>query len=394
MTHLIQIIDWVSNITMLLPMLGCVAVWKPKGVQIARKYLQNCFANNKEGAGFAYYKNGKIEMHKGFFSFDEFYEAYKGLQKYAALIHFRIATHGKVDADNCHPFMLANGKYALVHNGVLPSSLHSNKKEESDSRQFGELIAPLLDMIPWENADFGKVVGEAIGYNKVAIMRNDGKVWLFNEGKGEWHKGAWFSNRTYAYGAVKRAWSNACETTNEMWQRLGYGSGSRPNIVYSTVHRTNGFYDAGGEWHSCGVGFYQNGYYNLQGDWVSYNLADKSGEQEYTLTDEEEAELEHLRCLQEEGNAEPDTNWESEPSDEELAALAEVPSLEALEGDLEFMPETEQEKHVKRWLAIQEAKSIKFLEEHKRKQEKPVYTVKIVDGGFPDWEHGANAVPC
>ena len=366
MTHLIQIIDWVSNISMLLPMLGCVAVWKPKGVQIAKKYLENCFTNNKEGAGFAIVKDGKIEMEKGFFTFDEFWQAYNGLQKYAALIHFRIATHGKVDEDNCHPFMLDGGKYALVHNGVLPSSLHSGKKDESDSRQFGELIEPMLGFIPWHHEQFTTVVNEAIGYNKIALLREDGNIWIFNEGKGEWHKGAWYSNHTYFYGAAKRAWTKTVETVDEMWKRLGYDRATeRPQLVYSTVHHQRGFYSDLGEWVSADIDDKRGGYYNLQGDWVQINHWTDSNH----VFDEADAVA-------------ADANWEAEPSDEELALLAQADSQEQLEGDLEFMPQTEQERIVGRWLAMQEAKV-------RRVTDAP--PSKIVDGGFPDWEPNVNA---
>lgn len=397
-----HLINLTTNLDLILTciQLGCVAIWKPKGIQIARKYLENCFINNKEGAGFAYVKQGKIVLQKGFFDFEKFYEAYKGLQKYAALIHFRIATHGKVDEENCHPFLMNDGQYALVHNGILPSSLHSNKKEESDSRQFAELITPLLAMVPWGNKQFGAVVDEAIGYNKVAILRNDGKVWIFNEEKGEWHKGAWYSNRTYAYGAITRVYNKITETTQALWDRLGHGevydaatntwsagtAGSK-KIVYSTLHRANGYYNCYGQFVQTG-NYEPQGYYNQAGDWVSTD---------HFLTEAEEAELE----AQEEAEARAemaaqaashasDENWEQEPSDEELELLS-ASTREELEGDLEFMPETEQERYVQRWLRMQAAKS--KVQEPKKK-EPDLQVSKVVKGAFPDWSKNCNVPTC
>lgn len=385
-------LDWILTCIQL----GCIAIWKPKGVQIARKYLENCFINNKEGAGFAYVKEGKIIMEKGFFDFDKFYEAYKGLQKYAALIHFRIATHGNVDEENCHPFLMNDGQYALVHNGVMPSSLHSGKKEESDSRQFAELITPLLAMVPWRNEQFSNVVEEAIGYNKVAIMRNDGKVWILNEKKGEWHKGAWFSNHTYAYGAIKRGWDAVQNTTQALWNRLGSGEG-RKQIVYSFQHRAKGYYNSYGQFVQVG-NYEPSGYYNVDNEWVSTD---------HFLTEAEEAELAAIEAAEEaEAQAEKDrydaedaslhgvadTNWEQEPSDEELAMLS-ASTREELEGDLEFMPETEQERYVSKWLQIQAAKA-KVVETKVTEKKPDLQVSKIVTGAFPDWSKNCNIPIC
>src|SRR6266446_7671605 len=123
----------------------CLAIYKPKGVQIARKHLKSGFDNNVDGAGFAICRNNTIEIYKGYFKFDEFYDRYNELQRYPALIHFRIATHGIVNAQNCHPFEICDGQFALSHNGVMPVGLEP-PIDESDTAYFArEIMEPILN---------------------------------------------------------------------------------------------------------------------------------------------------------------------------------------------------------------------------------------------------------
>ena len=326
-----QIIQLINHHQWLFTLLGCVAIWKPKGVQIAKKYLSNSYDNNTDGAGFAYAKGGKIVISKGYFDFEEFWKAFKPFQNLPCLIHFRIATHGKVDEANCHPFPMRDGKYALVHNGVMPSGLHSGKKEESDTKQFAAKLETCIETVPWNHDNFTCFINEAISYNKVAVLREDGKVWLFNEGKGEWHKGAWFSNHTYAYAPTK--WTGAGAAKN-YGKTADLSYGSKANPVYSSVHECAGFYDENGDWQP------------VAGD-------------------------DYSEC--------------EELTDEEIASLAEIDPAD-LAGDMEFMPETEQERYVQRWLAVQAAKANTTpKKEEKKIIQLPPQGVEARES-FPDYE--------
>ena len=110
----------------------CIAIHKPTNKVISRSTLENCFNSNPDGAGLAYRNNieDKITIEKGFFSFEDFYSFYKGLDKsLEMLIHFRIGTSGKLNKNNCHPF-LVNGKDALIHNGVLNHFPYTKKRSD------------------------------------------------------------------------------------------------------------------------------------------------------------------------------------------------------------------------------------------------------------------------
>ena len=176
----------------------CLAIYKPKNTTVNTDRLRNGFNRNPHGSGIAYAKNGKVFIKKGFFSFDEFHKAYKSIgEKHAMLIHFRWATKGGKTKDNCHPFKL-NQKHAMVHNGTIDRVLCKNNG--SDSSNFAErILAPIIK----ENPSFihskagKKMINLAIGESKVAVIDGSGEAVIFNEQKGHWDQGCWFSNESY-----------------------------------------------------------------------------------------------------------------------------------------------------------------------------------------------------
>ena len=87
----------------------CVAIYKPEGIQVTKRDMLKCFQSNPDGAGFSYIDNGVAKIEKGFFTFKQFWTAFRVHMNKEAVIHFRWATHGTTDADNCHPFVLTNG---------------------------------------------------------------------------------------------------------------------------------------------------------------------------------------------------------------------------------------------------------------------------------------------
>ncbi len=96
----------------------CIAVYKPKEAVLTKRTLKNCFDNNPDGAGFAYPNDEgtKIEVRRGYFGFRKFWRDYKAVQdkEKPMLIHFRIATSGCIDEENCHPWRI-DEKHAFVH---------------------------------------------------------------------------------------------------------------------------------------------------------------------------------------------------------------------------------------------------------------------------------------
>lgn len=172
----------------------CIAILKPKDKILTKETLETCCKNNPDGMGFAYIDGGTMYIKK-YMKFNDFYKDYKKVEtKSNMLIHFRIATHGKVEIDNCHPFWL-NHRMALIHNGIIPGYGEQNVK--SDTRDF---IDKVIGKISWKlmkNPSYRELIGKAIGYSKLAILDITGDYWIINEKDGYWNDGVWFSNKSY-----------------------------------------------------------------------------------------------------------------------------------------------------------------------------------------------------
>ena len=173
----------------------CIAILKQKEKTIDKDLLKTCSENNRDGCGFAYVDNGKIIIKK-FMEFEKFWEEYSKVQdNHTMLIHFRIATHGKVELSNCHPFKL-NNKMAIIHNGII-SGYGSKTENLSDTKDFINKVIGNITYKIWKNPSFRELVGMGIGNSKLVILDNEERYYIINENKGEWVDGVWFSNSSY-----------------------------------------------------------------------------------------------------------------------------------------------------------------------------------------------------
>jgi len=178
----------------------CIAIVKPEGKWITKETLAECFRSNPHGAGYAKIvqteAGPKVEITKGFFSFDKFWESYSGSVSAddIALLHFRIKTSGKQDEANCHPFAIDNG--ALIHNGPCLNRTHcSGDKDMSDTAQFADKFVKTWDYD--KVSELQPFIEAFIGSEKVAFLFNDGRYVICNEQNGLWEKGVWYSNTSF-----------------------------------------------------------------------------------------------------------------------------------------------------------------------------------------------------
>lgn len=180
----------------------CIAIHKPAGVKLGRDVYEKCFDSNPDGAGFAWVENGQLKMKKGFFDFDKFHEALAAVEQHECVVHFRIASHGNVNEDNCHPWMIEDAhegfSFAVIHNGILQ---HRSTDEKSDTGFFvDDILGPLLRRDPWFfEHDYGIAVGEKVigSNNKIVILRSDGAVFVLNRKAGVEDSSCWFSNTSF-----------------------------------------------------------------------------------------------------------------------------------------------------------------------------------------------------
>lgn len=175
----------------------CIAIYKPKNNIISKETLAQCFKANSDGAGFMYVKDKQLHIEKGFFTFDEFYEAYQPHEEKQCLIHFRIKTHGPVAAENCHPFEV-NKSLGFIHNGIISGF---GSVDHSDTRDFNaKILQPLV--AKWGNLSLFQpaiksLIEARIGYSKLAFLDRHGNHHIFNEDKGVWENGVWYSNSSF-----------------------------------------------------------------------------------------------------------------------------------------------------------------------------------------------------
>lgn len=180
----------------------CIAIVTSPGQTVSADVFRRCWKNNAHGFGMAMINatGGEVRIEKGYMveehalkCYHRFAEEMKYADRYM-LLHFRAATVGGVDTDNCHPFKVKGG--AMIHNGTFWRDPLSKK---SDSRLFAEI---LHNQLHFANLKENKeLIQKVIGYNRVAFLFNNNETIIFSEqfnGRrheyGQWHDGIWYSN--------------------------------------------------------------------------------------------------------------------------------------------------------------------------------------------------------
>jgi hypothetical protein len=176
----------------------CIAILNTQGT-ISKDSIDNSYANNNHGAGFAYSRGDKFFVFKTDKGSDAFYKAYKKHRKNNSdvpfLLHFRISTHGTITKDNLHPFVV--GDVAMIHNGMVDITDHKRTDHRSDTRYLCEEI--LADLPSgWHNSKgMHALLGEIGGWSKFVFLHLDNSYAIVNESAGHWADGNWYSNSSY-----------------------------------------------------------------------------------------------------------------------------------------------------------------------------------------------------
>lgn len=195
----------------------CIIVAKPKGAKVPkRKHLRNCELTNRDGIGVMYQREGDklVTIKKDFHNASALH---KWLTNHiqpedTCVIHFRLATSGKTDFGNRHPFPITRKKEylrkinmrckkAVVHNGVLLQ--YSGHKKYSDTQKFTLMLLadPHIKECLHEEATQELIEGY-IGRDKLAILDNEHGLHLigtFIENKGCYYSNSGYTNRTHTY---------------------------------------------------------------------------------------------------------------------------------------------------------------------------------------------------
>jgi glutamine phosphoribosylpyrophosphate amidotransferase len=128
----------------------CVICISKKGVkQPTKDTLKAMFKHNPDGAGYMVARNGKVEIHKGFMDFQEFWANVASEQftkDDVTVFHCRISTQAGINREMCHPFAFTDDivktkaldvvcNVGIAHNGIIRMTSNGDK-EYSDTAHF------------------------------------------------------------------------------------------------------------------------------------------------------------------------------------------------------------------------------------------------------------------
>lgn len=208
----------------------CIIAAKPQNVAMpTEEQLENMWYNNPDGAGFMYNKDGRVQIEKGFMTYDAFEKALKeagkttDLKKAAVVLHFRITTHGGTKPENCHPFPVTDSigllkkrklrtKLGVAHNGVIEITPRSGI---SDTMEYIlSQLGPLQRAVPkfYKDKDLMEMISNAIS-SKMAFLDRDGKIYTI--GNFVEDNGIKYSNTTY------KAWRYSKSTLYDWSDKYG-----------------------------------------------------------------------------------------------------------------------------------------------------------------------------
>lgn len=185
----------------------CIIVFVADGVDIpSNAILHNCWKTNPDGGGVMYNDGKDVHFSKGYMTWTRFSKAIDCLRRHRSkyrdiALHFRIASHGSISENNCHPWLIQqlNGRrYCMMHNGII--SWCGYDRQTSDSF----VLSNKLISFNLEDYESRTILEHAIGSNnKLVIMKNNG-THILNESSGVWCDKIWYSNGGYAIRTTPR----------------------------------------------------------------------------------------------------------------------------------------------------------------------------------------------
>ena len=182
----------------------CIICTKPRGLALpSTAILTRMFQGNRDGFGLAYHHKGDkhVTILKGAMTAPEASRLIAKIPKPTqanVLLHFRIATEGKVCPENCHPFPLSAKDYylkatslltpvAIAHNGMvtvkglIEKQFIKRERQFSDTQKFIKHFFAGMGMAIF-NKQITKLIDEYVG-GKFAFLTPQGFHFI-----GEFHE--------------------------------------------------------------------------------------------------------------------------------------------------------------------------------------------------------------
>lgn len=190
----------------------CVIMVKPKGKDFPKiGDMLACWQHNPDGAGIMYNDGYKVRIEKGFMKWADFEKRIKHLSdildpdETTLVCHFRIATHGEVSRECCHPFPISASlddlrrckcatEMGIAHNGIIQGQNTSALK--SDTMDYiMSVVAPVyaeMGSAFVESKNMRNLIENTINGSRMVFLLPDGSYTLI----GSWSldDGCYYSN--------------------------------------------------------------------------------------------------------------------------------------------------------------------------------------------------------
>lgn len=212
----------------------CLMIQHSKTTVLSEDLIHDIYRKNSDGFGVMWGDGEKVHVLKLLGTAKEITDLYnEHILGKDCVIHFRMMTHGDIDYDNCHPYMITENLW-MAHNGILSTGNDADVSKSDTWHYIRDFLRPLIAKYGEEilfDPIMQQYIEEHIGSgNKFGIVHKDGRVAILNRKSGVEHMDAWFSN-TYAWSPEKFGY------------HMGYKYTSYSKSAYSSRYAGMGWYD-------------------------------------------------------------------------------------------------------------------------------------------------------
>ena len=168
----------------------CVIIYKDKKTTLEFETVRFAYDTNPDGVGVAINDGDTWTIKKYMYpSRQQLKTLCNNLKDKEAILHFRIATSGGINLDNCQPFLFDDDRQVLFHNGVI-YSLNGISSYKSDTRL-------LINILEKEKEDINNILFNISekSNNKFVLLDDNNDVQFFGEFKN--YKGLLCSNLNF-----------------------------------------------------------------------------------------------------------------------------------------------------------------------------------------------------
>ena len=168
----------------------CVILYKDQKTNLDFETVRLAYDTNPDGVGVAINDGTTWTIKKYMYpSKQQLKSLCNNLQDKEAILHFRIATSGGINIDNCQPFLFDNDQQVIFHNGVI-YSLNGISSQKSDTRL-------LIDILEKEKQAISNILFNISekSNNKFVLIDHNNDVQFYGDFKN--YKGLLCSNLNF-----------------------------------------------------------------------------------------------------------------------------------------------------------------------------------------------------